>query len=256
MMRLNELPIMISDIFRQDDDSDIEDNINVDRSLSDTNQSNDQNGFIQQYEISKMKIVNISINIRQFSWHRVNANYVWPGTNMLAEYIDQHADKYSNQLILELGSATGALAIYLYLNNHSSRNFNVMTSDIDDNGEVQENISFNFHLNDLKPVNHIPFTWGNDWTETLNEYSKINSLSMDCFNFKYVIASDILLYVNSYPALVQTLVDMFRNPTLQEFLMCWNRRLSSSKLFFDLMENAEFTCENHGKSIYTFTRSI
>ena len=33
-------------------------------------------------------------------------------------------------------------------------------SDIDDGGEVEENIRYNFEINNLSPVLHIPHTWG------------------------------------------------------------------------------------------------
>jgi predicted nicotinamide N-methyase len=83
--------------------------------------------------------------------------------------------------ILELGAATGALAVYLTL-----KGFEVITSDIDDGGEVEDNIKFNFRRNGvLKDIVHVPFTWGNEWPEGTVRSSSIQT----------IIASDILLYV-------------------------------------------------------------
>ena len=49
-------------------------------------------------------------------------------------------------------------------------------------------------------------------------------------DFYFVVASDILLYVSAYPALVATLTDLFDNCGTREFLMAWNRRMKSSSL--------------------------
>ncbi len=51
--------------------------------------------------------------------------------------------------------------------------------------DVEENVKFNFSANSITPVMHIPYTWGNAWPIHLVPASK----------FKYIIASDILLYV-------------------------------------------------------------
>jgi predicted nicotinamide N-methyase len=86
----------------------------------------------------------MQLKVRQFSWHMANANKVWPGTFALAMYIEENRGKYSSGPILELGAATGALAIFL---SAPPRSFDVTTSDIDDGGDVEANIAHNFALN-------------------------------------------------------------------------------------------------------------
>lgn len=165
--------------------------------------------FEQEYEVQTITINEMHIKIRQFSWHQANANQVWPGTYNLAKYIMINAQKYSTGAILELGSATGALAIYL---NSSNLNFNVITTDIDDGGIVENNIIHNHLLNGKIAPIHIPYTWGEDWSVAL--YDKVEKKNIEfnyssedpstlgdqlwdsaVINFRYVIASDILLYV-------------------------------------------------------------
>jgi len=36
--------------------------------------------------------------------------------------------------------------------------------------------------------------------------------------------------------------------------MSWNRRIVSSKIFFELMKGAGFECHHHGKCVYSFYR--
>lgn len=74
--------------------------------------------------------------------------------------------------------------------------------------------------------------------------------------FKYIIASDILLYVSTYPALVDSLTELFDGGTVEEFLMSWTRRIAESKIFFDLMATAGFTMELKTSGIYSFVRNI
>lgn len=48
-------------------------------------------------------------------------------------------------------------------------------------------------------VNHIPFTWGTSWNDVIVSLADKNRLSNDernkKYQFKFIIASDILLYV-------------------------------------------------------------
>jgi hypothetical protein len=114
-VKITTAPIGLGGLFGESDDED-----NLDK---------DSNGFTQIYDIQDIVIGNIEMKIRQFSWHKANANQVWPGTYRLAEYIDNDREKYSVGKILELGAATGALSLYLC---SAPRNFDMVTSDIDD----------------------------------------------------------------------------------------------------------------------------
>lgn len=74
--------------------------------------------FTNEHEVVVVKVGNVSISICQMSWHMANANQIWPGAFKLAEHIlqtqfHQPQSRYSDGKVLELGAATGALAIAL-----------------------------------------------------------------------------------------------------------------------------------------------
>jgi hypothetical protein len=138
--------------------------------------------FEQIYDEQTLTICQKDFRIRQYCWHQANANKVWPGTFNLAEFIEDHSKRFQTGNILELGAATGALSIYLKA---VFPEYQLWTSDIDDGGEVEENIKYNFEINGLSPLPHISHTWGAAWPE-----EKLPSTSI-----RYIFASDILLYV-------------------------------------------------------------
>lgn len=215
----------------------------------------------QCFEIQTVDIAGATFQVRQFAWHSHNANRVWPGTFNLAQYLlTQNEDgSYQNQWghMLELGSATGILAIRLAA---ASKQHNpevtwtvcdsIVTSDVAD-GEVGDHILFNFNLNDFRnehiPV-HVPHTWGTGWQK-----SAIGLLPEKAgqLPFNTIVASDILLYVSAYPALVETLTEIMSPTTVM--IMSWNRRMKESIEFFQLMETAGFNCHHEGKCVYTFS---
>lgn len=82
----------------------------------------------------------------RFSFHEANANQVWPGTYRLADFIMANQSKYSQGKLLELGSATGVLAIFLKNACHTPI-FDVYTTDFNDHGVIEDNIKHNFALN-------------------------------------------------------------------------------------------------------------
>lgn len=124
------------------------------------------------------------------------------------------------------------------------RNIDMVTSDIDDGGEVEENVKYNFLRNGLSVPVHVAHTWGKRWPAELVPAS----------SFRFVIGSDILLYVKAYPQLVQTLVSLFDGGTVTEFIMSWQRRIAESVQFFELMKISNFVCYHHGNCIYSFFR--
>lgn len=98
--------------------------------------------FVNEEEIQQIQLAGMSLSIKQCAWHQTNANKVWPGTFVLAEYIEEHRERYMTGKMIELGTATGALAIFL-----RKKAFIVMTSDIDDGGYVEELVNFNLGHN-------------------------------------------------------------------------------------------------------------
>ena len=74
----------------------------------------DESQFNNKGESQTLTVGSKQLLIRQFAWHQANANQVWPGTFILANFMEKHVDRYNTSL-LELGSATAALTIYLRL---------------------------------------------------------------------------------------------------------------------------------------------
>jgi hypothetical protein len=90
--------------------------------------------------------------------------------------------------MLELGAATGALSIYVRRRFPGVR---LCTSDIDDGGDVEANVKYNFERNDLSCVPHVAHTWGHSWEKDAHHISTVDPK----YRFKFIIASDIVLYV-------------------------------------------------------------
>ncbi|KAL2651410.1 hypothetical protein R1flu_019538 [Riccia fluitans] len=132
------------------------------------------------------------LHIREFSFHQVNANLLWPGAVLFADWIVEHEKLFRGRRILELGSGTGALAVFL----KKAYDLDITTSDYDD-PEIEKNIRFNCELNDLACLPHIRHTWGEKFPEENSTWDLI-------------IASDILLYVKQYPNLIKSLSFLFR----------------------------------------------
>jgi len=229
--RLVDAPFSIGGLFGSDgDDEDLE----------------------QNYEVSAVSFSDTlpPLQIRQFAWHEANANRIWPGTFVLSNFLTmgdpellarlQHADT----TCLELGAATGALSIHL---SSPPWNFKIHTSDIADDGTVEANILHNFQLNNFNARQHIAHTWGTrPWSESCERVGLTGT------RFNFILASDILLYVSVYPALVQTLLEIFAANSGVVFIMSWNRRMDASKQFFALMKEAGFSVVQSG-CIYTFS---
>lgn len=227
-----------------------------------TDSDSDGGAFEQVYEVKSFVVCDVPMLIRQFSWHSANANQIWPGTVTLAEYLslDCNQGLLLSGRVLELGSATGALAIFLLKRNAEC---DIVTSDIDDGGDVEENIKHNFAINGLPQRLHVAYSWGAPFEEAraaaarrfLHQCSSSSSSSSSSgFEIAHIIASDILLYVSAFPALVKSLLALFAPPySAHSFIMSWERRIDVS-LFFALMVDAGFSCRSDGRAIFVFTR--
>jgi len=75
---------------------------------------------------------------------------LWPGTFSFAAWLVKNQSILDGQRVLELGSGTGALAIYL----RKSFGVDITTSDYDDK-DIEENIAYNCRANKLDVLPHI-----------------------------------------------------------------------------------------------------
>lgn len=97
-------------------------------------------GYVNNYENQLVTINTIVLTIRQYSFHRTNANQVWPGTFVLADFISQRQDRYfchghDTCTVLELGAATGGTHVLTtyhrpYTHSSSIRSFIVHMSKV------------------------------------------------------------------------------------------------------------------------------
>lgn len=180
----------------------------------------------------------------------MNANLLWPGTFAFAEWLVQDKSRIERRRIIELGSGTGALAIFL----KKLCEVDITTSDYDDQ-EIEENIAHNCRINGVTPVlPHIKHSWGDPFPNPNPEWDLI-------------IASDILLYVKQYPNLIKTLCFLLNSYKPQEaltatqelplpaFLMSWRRRIGKEEesLFFTGCENAGLQVQHLGSRVYCIT---
>lgn len=106
---LQQAPVSLTGLFGGEDSDEEQDNGACDQQEKDH--------FENESEVKVMDFCGIPLKIRQMAWHKANANQVWPGTFTLLDHIfrvsqDEAAkQRYLDGLCLELGSATGALAI-------------------------------------------------------------------------------------------------------------------------------------------------
>ncbi|XP_068318907.1 uncharacterized protein [Pyrus communis] len=232
-----------SSLFHDDDDS----------SSGEENTESQQNFVERRHEFPGMELV-----VREFSFHQLNANLLWPGTFAFAEWLVEHRPSIEGRHCLELGSGTGALAIFL----RRLFNLDITTSDYNDQ-EIEDNIAHNCRVNGITPVlPHIKHTWGDSFPTADPDWDLI-------------IASDILLYVKQYPNLIKTLLFLLKSykpkdgkvqPQAKDeqsggnsfslprpaFLMSWRRRIGKEdeSLFFTGCEDAGLEVKHLGSRVY------
>ncbi|XP_031740763.1 protein N-terminal and lysine N-methyltransferase EFM7 isoform X2 [Cucumis sativus] len=207
---------------------------------------------LQSYEERKHQFPGMELVIREFSFHQLNANLLWPGTFAFAEWLVQNSSWIQGHRCIELGSGTGSLAIFL----RKSFDLDITTSDYDDQ-EIEENIAYNCRVNGITPaLPHVKHTWG-------------DSFPISDPDWDLVIASDILLYVKQYPNLIKTLSYLLKRnyskttslsaigndgaPMAKPmFLMSWRRRIGKEDelLFFNGCENAGLEVKHLGSRVY------
>ncbi|GFP93838.1 protein n-lysine methyltransferase mettl20 [Phtheirospermum japonicum] len=205
----------------------------------------------ENYEERKHQFPGMELLVREFSFHQLNANLLWPGTFAFAEWLVQHRPWVEAKRVLELGSGTGALAIFL----RNTFQLDITTSDYDD-AEIEENIAYNCRINGVNPfLPHIRHSWGDVFPISEPDWDLI-------------IASDILLYVKQYPNLIKSLSFLLKSYKSKAteavarnsghddecplsrpaFLMSWRRRIGKDdeSLFFSGCEEADLKVEHLG----------
>lgn len=126
-----------SSLFHQDDDS----------SASSDEQTQDDDKSSSSYVQRSHQFPGMELVIREFSFHQVNANLLWPGTFAFVEWLVQQRLNLQGRRIIELGSGTGALAIFL----SKLYQVDITTSDYDDQ-EIEDNIAHNCTINGIHGV--------------------------------------------------------------------------------------------------------
>ncbi|CAA7061837.1 unnamed protein product [Microthlaspi erraticum] len=197
----------------------------------------------------------MEVHIREFGFHQLNANLLWPGTFSFADWLVEHRHLIERRRCLEIGSGTGALAIFL----KKEFNLDITTSDYDDH-EIQDNIAHNCAANNIIPsLPHIKHTWGDAFPVAEPDWDLI-------------IASDILLYVKQYPNLIKSLTFLLKTYKRKDtnaiapteckpngtglpspvFLMSWRRRIGKDdeSLFFNGCEEAGLEVKHLGNRVY------
>ncbi|KAL1368627.1 hypothetical protein HN51_022791 [Arachis hypogaea] len=208
----------------------------------------------ETYVERKHQFPGMELVVREFSFHQLNANLLWPGTFAFAEWLVQNRSCIEGRHAIELGSGTGALAIFL----RKMYNLDITTSDYADQ-EIEDNIAHNCRSNEIPVIPHIKHTWGEKFPNTDPDWDLI-------------IASDILLYVKQYANLIQTISFLLKcyKPRDRKvvpppgndagcivlpwpaFLMSWRRRIGKEdeQLFFNGCEKAGLDVQHLGSRVY------
>lgn len=234
------------------------------------------------YETLTITFLDLSLRIRQFDAHPTNANALWPEATYLGRWITTgetdadihtHSDENKRQRIeqllisppvfssscsspppiriLELGSATGALCIYL-----RHHGVNITSSDLDDS-LVTHNIIHNYQLNQLVPQ-HLPHTWGQQ-LHTLQQHLQEHGY------YQVILGSDLLAYEDQYSALADTVCTLLpeENNTEGVLYLCWKRRKQRTRggkkegrecSWFSLIRQRGFSVVTHKGGIYEIRR--
>ncbi|XP_057520014.1 uncharacterized protein LOC130800475 isoform X2 [Amaranthus tricolor] len=166
--------------------------------------------------------------IREFSFHQFNANLLWPGTFAFAEWLVQHRAWIEGKHIIELGSGTGALAIFL----KKMFQIDITTSDYNDQ-EIEDNISYNCMINGITPA--LPHV------KHVKQYP--NLIKTISFLLKSYQPKENMLAPHNEQD------DVLPDPA---FLMSWRRRIGKDDeaLFFKGCEEAGLQAKHLGSRVY------
>ncbi|CAG9312176.1 unnamed protein product [Blepharisma stoltei] len=189
----------------------------------------EQDTFEEQFEIIDVELCGEKYRIREFNFHPLNANKVWPGNTVFAGWLLGNLEELKNKKIIELGAGSGILSIFL-----AKHGIDITTSDYNDT-EIPVNIAYNCNLNGISVIPHISHSWG----ESID-------FSVD---FDIVVASDILLYVKQYGNLIETLKKLLEKPQ-SKFWLSNRRRIDTESSFLDMCTASGLSVQNIGPKVF------
>ncbi|XP_047323036.1 uncharacterized protein LOC124926783 isoform X3 [Impatiens glandulifera] len=202
---------------------------------SDGSSSEEEEDVHQSFEERRHHFPGMELLIREFSFHQLNANLLWPGSLNFAEWLVQNKSWVEGRRIIELGSGTGALAIFLQ---KSFQILNITTSDYDDQ-EIEDNIAHNCRVNGVVPVlPHIKHV------KQYDNLIKTLSFLLNCYKIK-----------GNKESSRSSENDMDTQQLRPVFLMSWRRRIGKEdeSLFFHGCKNAGLEVEHLGSRVYCIT---
>lgn len=68
--------------------------------FKDEEDNEETSAFEQIYDDQLLQIADLMLTIRQYCWHAANANKVWPGTFVLAEFMNERIEIFRGRSIL------------------------------------------------------------------------------------------------------------------------------------------------------------
>ncbi|GAM16851.1 hypothetical protein SAMD00019534_000260, partial [Acytostelium subglobosum LB1] len=92
---------------------DLSDFAKMTNSDSEDEQQSKDVSVAQQYEEKMIPIRDEELTIREFHFSATNAGYVWPSTFFIIDYMLEHQQMFTNKRIIEIGSGTGILSLFL-----------------------------------------------------------------------------------------------------------------------------------------------
>uniref|UniRef100_A0A0E0KKZ2 Methyltransferase small domain-containing protein n=1 Tax=Oryza punctata TaxID=4537 RepID=A0A0E0KKZ2_ORYPU len=206
-----------------------------------------------EYEERAHKFPGMELKIREFSSHQLNANLLWPGTFLFADWLVKNKSILHGRRILELGSGTGALAIFL----RKAFQVDITTTDYDD-GEIQENIAYNCKANNLGVLPHIRHTWGDQFPVPIPDWDIVIANVKQYPNLARTLSFLLKEYKGCSQNAGSSASTAITNKSGTEvpvkfpmFLMSCRRRIGKDQsLFFEECEKAGLEVQHLGDLVY------
>ncbi|KAL1368629.1 hypothetical protein AAHE18_02G135800 [Arachis hypogaea] len=184
----------------------------------------------ETYVERKHQFPGMELVVREFSFHQLNANLLWPGTFAFAEWLVQNRSCIEGRHAIELGSGTGALAIFL------------------------RKMS-----NEIPVIPHIKHTWGEKFPNTDPDWDLIIASDILLYVKQYAnLIQTISFLLKCYKPRDRKVVPPPGNDAgcivlpWPAFLMSWRRRIGKEdeQLFFNGCEKAGLDVQHLGSRVY------